>query len=302
MNYKKACEILEINEITTDELKKQYRRKALLYHPDKNPDPNACATFQEIRDAYEYLSKHECCSGNDSSDDDADTSDDDKTGYNFAVFSFIKNILTKDSRNNLFHTILQRVATSCETNALDTLQKLDKTILIKTRDVLKKYRAEMHFTESFIESIDALIIEKTKNDECILLNPTLADLFEHNLYKLRVGDFTYIVPLWHHELVYDNSGNDIYVKCYPMLPENVSIDDKNDVRVSVTYSVTELWGKETVEVHVGGKSFPINVGLLKLCEQQTVLFAQQGVSKINTTNVYDVTIRGDVFIDVKLNL
>lgn len=301
MNYKKACEILEIDEITTDELKKQYRRKALLYHPDKNSGPNACATFQEIHEAYEYLSKYQGCD-DDTSDDDADTSDDDKTGYNFAVFSFIKNILTKDSRNNLFHTILQRVATSCEASALDTLQKLDKTVLIKTRDVLKKYRTEMHFTESFIERIDALVIEKTKNDECILMNPTLSDLFEHNLYKLRVGDFTYIVPLWHHELVYDNSGNDIYVKCYPMLPENVSIDDKNNVRVSVKFSVAELWGKETVDVHVGGKSFPINVGLLKLCEQQTVLFAQQGISKINTVNVYDVSIRADVFIDVKLHL
>jgi molecular chaperone DnaJ len=41
---------------TEDEIKKAYRKKALQYHPDKNPSTTAEETFKEINKAYETLS------------------------------------------------------------------------------------------------------------------------------------------------------------------------------------------------------------------------------------------------------
>jgi curved DNA-binding protein CbpA len=41
---------------TGAEIKKAYRKKALQYHPDKNPDATAEDTFKEINKAYETLS------------------------------------------------------------------------------------------------------------------------------------------------------------------------------------------------------------------------------------------------------
>jgi curved DNA-binding protein CbpA len=41
---------------TGDEIKKAYRKKALQYHPDKNPSATAEETFKEINKAYETLS------------------------------------------------------------------------------------------------------------------------------------------------------------------------------------------------------------------------------------------------------
>lgn len=38
-----------------DEIKKAYRRKARLYHPDINPDPEAKDHFISITEAYEFL-------------------------------------------------------------------------------------------------------------------------------------------------------------------------------------------------------------------------------------------------------
>ena len=51
-------EVLEVSKnATTDEIKKAYRKKAIQYHPDKNPgDKNAEEKFKEAAEAYEVLS------------------------------------------------------------------------------------------------------------------------------------------------------------------------------------------------------------------------------------------------------
>ncbi|MEN9374545.1 MAG: hypothetical protein RIR79_2097 [Pseudomonadota bacterium] len=38
------------------EIKKAFRQKAALYHPDRNPDPLAPALFRAVQEAYDVLS------------------------------------------------------------------------------------------------------------------------------------------------------------------------------------------------------------------------------------------------------
>ncbi len=58
MKYKDYYTILEVNrEATAEEIKKSYRRLAMIYHPDKNPDnKKAEEKFKDIAEAYEVLS------------------------------------------------------------------------------------------------------------------------------------------------------------------------------------------------------------------------------------------------------
>lgn len=57
MHLKDYYTILELTpSASLDEIKKAYRRLALIYHPDKNAnDPYAAAQFTEIKEAYETL-------------------------------------------------------------------------------------------------------------------------------------------------------------------------------------------------------------------------------------------------------
>jgi hypothetical protein len=308
MNYKKACEILNINiseEITTEILKRQYRSLALRYHPDKNPHEDAVAKFQEIQESYEFLMKYKDFMDTDSSDgcyDDEHETSENKGNYKTVLFSFLKNILVPDNRSKLFYTILKQVAGTCETNALEILSKVEKQNLIKIYEIIERYREVLHFTEDFVIKIKEIINEKVKDDECVILNPTLDDLFENNLYKLKLNGFTYVVPLWHNELVYDNSGNDIYVKCVPILPENIEIDDKSNIHFLYETTFQELWEKEYLTIHVGSVRFYIKRDTLKIKEEQSIIFSKQGISRINTKNMYDVTNKADVIVKVKIKI
>src|SRR6218665_474823 len=58
MGGKTYYELLEISpDASTDDIKKQYKRLALKYHPDKNLDSSeeAQAIFTQIKDAYDVL-------------------------------------------------------------------------------------------------------------------------------------------------------------------------------------------------------------------------------------------------------
>jgi hypothetical protein len=295
MNYKLACENLGIatNAFDNALLKKHYHMKALLYHPDKNSSPDAARKFQEMHDSYEFLIK---CETN------PHLVDDTEYNYQNLLHSFLNNILQKNSQTNLFQTIIHRIVNTCEITALDTIEKLDTTTLRKVYDIIKINSIILNIGDAFIKKIENILTSRVQRDECIILNPTIDDLFENNLYKLTVNDFTYIVPLWHHELVYDNSGCDIYIKCFPMLNENISIDNKNNIIVFIKWKITDIWGKKTMDVYVGSRMLLINIELLKIISSQQFIFAKQGISKINTDDVFNVSKKGDIIVNIELTM
>ena len=55
MDYRTACNLLELKyNHNKDEIKKAYYRKAIQFHPDKNP--NGEEEFKKINEAYIFLS------------------------------------------------------------------------------------------------------------------------------------------------------------------------------------------------------------------------------------------------------
>ena len=311
MNYKRACDILDIpnDSFCQTMLKRQYRVKALLYHPDKNKSDNATIQFQQVTSAYEYLLKYEGYMDEDGSDCEVDENGDsnivyEKVGkYKDLLSSFIKNIVVGETHSQLFSIILTRISGVCEATALDTLKKLDRQMLLRVYEIIRKYGTSMHFGEGFIQKIEAIISDRMNADERIILNPTLDDLFDNNLYRLTVNKQIYIVPLWHNELVYDNSNNDIYVNCNPTLPDNIEIDEKNNVKMQVSYKISDIWNVDTLQIQVGTqRTVPIRPSQLKLVPEQTVVFANMGISRINVKDVYDIKQKSDLHIQITLEM
>ena len=303
MNKSKAykCLDLDINNknISIDDIKRQYRLKALTYHPDKNSSPDATTKFQEINTAYQYILKTEAYTDYNSDDE---TIYESNSSYKNIVMHFIKKILENESNQTAFYNIINRITNLCEEKAIDMLKQLDKTVLIKTHKILMKYKNAFHITDTLINNIENIIKNKNENDEYILLNPTLTDLYENNLFKLTVNNEQYIIPLWHHELVYENGNNDLYVNCLPDLPSNIDIDENNDIHIYVNYNIQDIWNNEYINIDCDNLIFPVKVNTLKITEEQTVIFIKKGITKINTKNIYDITNKGDVLIHIKLSL
>jgi hypothetical protein len=308
MKYENAIQILELNKCDNDIdiIKKQYRSLALLYHPDKNSDKGSTKKFQEIKEAYDYLiSENIDLSDNELSDNEEEFSDIfenlNKNSYQYILYSFLKSILLKDKIIFDISAILQNISNTCEDNAIDLIKKIDKPILMKIYGILKNYSIVLHINDSFLTKMKNVILEKYSNDECIILNPTIEDLFENNLYRLKINGFLYIIPLWHHELIYDNSGNEIIVKCCPILPENIEIDRENNIIIYENFNIENILNKEIISINIRERIFVINREQLLLKKEQIVILYGMGISKINSNNIYDISNKSNIIVYLTIN-
>ena len=281
MNVRIACGLLNVMEdelSDMDAIKRKYRIKALMYHPDKNKSDDACDRFREIHEAYECLSNKA----------DAETK-----SYKDLLSDFLKS---NNTESDLFNVILNKIAQTCEDKTLRFLRTVDNKILVNLFKLLTLYADVLHISADFLHEIKSMI----KQDECIVLNPKLAELMSDNLYKLLVDGKQYLIPLWHHKLIYDISGSDLYVVCSPTLPENVSVGIDNDITVDLQYKISELFGRKEQWFSIGDIEFKFNISELRLTENNTIVLRNVGISRVNLDNIYDVSVRGDIIVNVEL--
>jgi hypothetical protein len=291
MNYQIACDLLKIDHsIIMDEniVKKKYKIQALIYHPDKNKDPNACEQFQQIYDAYEFLLHY--------LNNNYLKQVHENLSYSELLTSFLK---TNNHYNQIFNIIIHKITQLCEDKVLIMLNKINKDLLFKIYELLVLHKDVFFVSDTLLIEIYNIINEKIKNDKCIILNPLLDDLFDHNLYKLSIDNNIFLVPLWHDELTYDNSGADLYVKCSPVLPENVYIDENNNIVVDLKYNITDIWNKEKITIELGNKIFDLNTEELQFKNKQQYIFKKKGISIINK-NISDISNLSDIILNIHI--
>jgi hypothetical protein len=292
MNKKEAYKILQIDITesipTESDIKRQYHIMALKYHPDKNPSPDAMVHFIKIKEAYDLLVENPDCTYH------------TENSYVDLLQNFLKNVWKKENQGSLFSIIIEKIVHYSEYKIVELLERVDKTTIIAIYDVFSKYRDSFHYSEDFLEKIKEVLSKKIQQEEYIILNPSIDDLFECNLYRMIVQDETYIVPLWQHELVYDNHGKEIYIECNPIVSDNISIDTENNIHMFSTYDIKDIWNKKTIDFSIGKNMFSILSETLLLKQNQIIMLKQKGIPKPNLHDIYDISQKSDIYLHIEL--
>jgi hypothetical protein len=100
--------------------------------------------------------------------------------------------------------------------------------------------------------------------------------------------------------VYDNSGCDLYVRCNPILVDNISIDSKNNIHYFAKYSIADIFGQKKIDILIGSYKFSILVSELCIKPMQNVVLYGCGIPRICNDDVYNVSNRGDIHVYVEL--
>lgn len=303
MNEEIARNIMgfDIHEIITLEIcKKKYKKMALKYHPDKNTSVNASLEFIKISEAYNFLSSQVEREG---VDFDSAHINNEYNEYNELVYKIISKIMLIPRENIV--SILKKIIENTET-----------VILTKIYDIIMdtSYYDIFNIQTIVVKTLrDVIDSRRDKNVSYIYLYPEIDDLFDEQLYKLSsialvdflphkteiddsIEHIDYIVPLWHHELFYD----DICVKCVPKLCENIHIDRNNNIIVYLEIYLDEILDLDKIEFNIGKRKFSFERNLLKMEKKQIYKLKENGIPQINKNNIFDVSKKGGIFVCITI--
>lgn len=333
MDLNKALLILEIGQLTnlTEEyIKKKYHRLALINHPDKNGNSlESTNKFQEINEAYDFLLKelHTINGSTTNSDTYAQGSNafvsstqskETNSKYVYLLSLFINSIIEAPNSWNKYtiKNIIKEIVTlvACEKNVYleNIFSELDKDSSLEVYSFICKYKHILHISNDTLEFVSSLIKKKYKNDRVFILNPSITDLLESNIFKLQVDDQLYLVPLWHNELYFDAKsldGGEIIVLCNPELPENMTIDEDNNIHILLDLdgqNLLDLIKKEQgsnsqfVSLLIGTRDFSIPLNKLHMKKEQIYRFLNQGISNVIENDMYNVSNKSDIIVKIRI--
>jgi len=308
MNYKTALEILEIDmsdkkysDINLEYLKKQYHKLALQNHPDKNGNTKESKEkFQAINEAYDYL-KREI-----NFNEQGEKSTTASTVYVDILQSFLSEIFA-GKYNDKFFEIVKNIIVKKIPNKL--FKDLNKEMAFDIYNFLSKHKNILHINQELLDNLMEIVKKKYEDVmEYYKLNPSIDDLFENNVYKLYVNDQLFLVPLWHNELYFEsselNNFKEIVVSCEPELSKNIIIDDNNNLIVKIDFDSNNLpdliKNDEKISFNIGKKEFYVPLNKLYMKKNQYYRIKNEGLSKINENDIYDVSNKSDIIVNINL--
>jgi hypothetical protein len=268
------------------ELNKRYHLLALKHHPDKvaaatatthdddddddeNRHTRATERFKEINDAHKRVK--DFFFSNEPGLDDIRM----ENGYDSILQMFIQTILAKISRgqaagmglghglghvyeettiNQAVQSLIHMIITKGLQSAITMFQTMDKQACLTIYDILSKNQDLFGISREIMEELTRVVEEKMGDDLVVRLNPSLLDMLLDRVYILHEYGQVYYIPLWHSELHFKqpatHGDGEIIVLCDPELPDNVSLDDNNNLFISLDVNVLELFRDQVVPVYI----------------------------------------------------
>jgi len=286
MNFDKAIYILQLNrKYTKSELKKQYYSKALFFHPDKNKDLDAKDKFQEINSAYTFLSNYDV---------------KNETNYEDLFNTFINSLFNNKIFNSINKEEVVKIFSMCNNISISVIKKMRIENIVYLYNIIKTYNSVFQLSDKFIYEISIIIKEKKDEAMYYILEPTLENMYNNEIFVIEHKDEKLSVPLWHSDLIYELNGEDIYVKCIPDISDSIYIDMNNNIHINIEKQLSELFEKEYIEYDIGFKIFYIPVEELKIKKYQNFVLKNKGISIIHSDKPLETSKRSDIIFYVKL--
>lgn len=269
-------EIYSLN-ITKEELKKKYYKLALLYHPDKHQNSiESNEKFKQITEAYELLKRE--------IEDENEVEENVSMNYSSFLNLFLNN-------NTFLSSIINYLLNDYENITIQLFEGINKMVALEVYNFILKNKEILHISNELVDKLKNIIIDKYKDVNIYILKPSLDELLNDRIYKLVIDENTYYVPLWHNELEFDG---DIIVKCIPELPENIIIDENNNIHfhLKLVFS-NEILHVNNIEVI---NNLQIPVSKLSIKKKQSYIFFKKGISVIKEKDIYNVEERSDIIV------
>lgn len=298
----KSLKILEIkiptNKLTYKIIRKAYLKSSLKYHPDKHGGDKE--KFNDVVESYEFLCEYISNMERFFKQEPENNFDD-----------LLEELITKyyPPKNNwtkiFIKTTIKNILNKCENLPYTIFEKLDKNRSIEVFDFLEKINDYGIIKKFTMENIKKIIKEKMKNDNIILLNPTLEDLLNDKIYKLDISNNEYLIPLWHNELYFDyfenNIKSDLIIKIVPELQNNVFIDHNNNIYYKKKINLVELFKNEKINIYLFDKKFIINADKFNITKKTHFFkYENEGILLINDENYFDNSKRSTIIFELNL--
>tara|TARA_Y100000389_G_scaffold204625_1_gene258433 strand:+ start:7107 stop:7916 length:810 start_codon:yes stop_codon:yes gene_type:complete len=268
MDYKTAINTLDLSEPFDErQLKKMYFKKSLKFHPDKNNNENH-EKFIEINKAYNFLRNNK--------------------KYN--------NEIPNNNLTNIINSLYGILSENCASISIKLLEKLEKNKAIEIYNLIHKYQYLFSISDDILSNMEQVIREKIKDDNIIILNPTLDNIINSNIYILTLNDDTYYVPLWHKELVFEKN---IIVKCIPDISNNIFIDDHNNIHYYDKHLIIDVFNNKKIEFMLGSVKHNILSKEICITKYQTIVLKNKGISKINN-DIYYISTKSHIYFHLEL--
>ena len=229
--------------------------------------------------------------------------------YNNLFSAFINSLMVDLSNAKIAEVkiILTTVMDKCKILTAAMFDNIDRRSILFIYDLIIKYYTILDISNERFDGIIKILKNKMKINDVIILNPTISDLFEINNIKIiEHEEKTYYIPNWHTELYYDiNEQRELIVKCIPKLPEYIYIDELNNIYIDVRTRVENLFNlSKPVFTIVMYENISIDIPIsnieFKTC--QVITLHKRGIPMINTENVYDISERMDIIVNLEILL
>ena len=277
-----SCNELELKSpFSSDELRKKYRLMALKHHPDKNPSDQGGEKFKKIHESYIYLNIH-------LNKQSTIFEDHGPESYHDLLTDFIKYLNLSSSDGGNIILILDTLSNKCNNLGKELFMNMDKDNSMNLITILNKYKDILNIDECFLQHIDEIVREKYKNDELHILGPSIDDLFQSNISKMEIGGNIYYVPLWHSEVTYKTDNGDLNIKCVPKLPKHISIDERNNIHISLKANLNRCcFESPKISFNIGSNEYSVHANELNVVHKQTIIKYKCGIPLINTNDIYN---------------